>query len=105
MASTSTDPPSEDEVKLQRQRFVKKKFDARDNGLVVTQGIDRIYAPLSCERMHGRQLARKKQGASIGQKSLDPVWEILPANTRIVKQTPDTMTLRIEKSKPFLIRD
>ena len=68
-------------------------------------GLERIYAPPNYERIHGRQLARKKQRAAIGMKSSDPVWEILPANTKIVKQTPDTTTLRIGTNKPFVIRN
>ena len=101
---TSADPTDDDnKVKLRRQKFIKPNWEAHDKGVVFTQGLERLYAPPNYERReHGRQLARKKQGAGIGRKSLDNVWEMLPANTKIVKQTPDTTTLRIVKTKPFL---
>ena len=36
---------------------------------------------------------------------MDLVWEILPDNTRIVSQTPDTTTLKFGNKRPFLIRN
>ena len=99
----------DNEVKLTREVFDreahrKRQFDI-SSGLILTQGIELLHGPPNVERRAKYQLAKKKINPRAGRKSLDTVWEILPDNTRLLSQTPDTTTLKVGNKKPFLIRN
>ena len=100
---------SDNEVKLtcevfDREALRKRQFDI-SSGLILTQGIKLLHGPPNLERRAKYQLAKKKINPRAGSKSLNTVWEILPDNTRIVCQSPDTTTLKVGNKRPFLIRN